>query len=160
MQQGGRSQRHSFQVRRPLAVIPLLYNGSARIKLLALRLHCVPLSALVLSTRRSIRLLRFCLAFIVRSVRPRARLSGNRFEAYSSSSAYLWYWAVFYDGQKEMSRGRNGCSDLESITQHHFHFFFDSISAFFTSCCSLEINPSSRCRWSFASLATGSSLET
>jgi len=35
MQQGGISQRHSFQVRRPLAVIPLLYNGSARIGLLA-----------------------------------------------------------------------------------------------------------------------------
>jgi len=31
------SQRHSFQVRRPLAVIPLLYNGSSRIELLALR---------------------------------------------------------------------------------------------------------------------------
>ena len=36
MQQGGRSQRHSFQVRRQLAVIPLLYNGSTRIRLLAL----------------------------------------------------------------------------------------------------------------------------
>jgi hypothetical protein len=37
MQQGGKSQRHSFQVRRPLAVIPLLCNGSARIGLLARR---------------------------------------------------------------------------------------------------------------------------
>ena len=36
MQQGGESQRHSFQVRRPSAVIPLLYNGSARIGLLSL----------------------------------------------------------------------------------------------------------------------------
>ncbi len=44
MQQGGKSQRHSFQVRRPLAVIPLLYNGSARIGLLMLRLRsaCSP----------------------------------------------------------------------------------------------------------------------
>ena len=35
MQQGGKSQRHSFQVRHPAVVIPLLYNGSARIGLLA-----------------------------------------------------------------------------------------------------------------------------
>jgi len=35
MQQGGKSQRHSFQVRRRFAVIPWLYNGSARIGLLA-----------------------------------------------------------------------------------------------------------------------------
>jgi len=34
MQQGDISQRHSFQVRRLLAVIPLLYNGSSRIGLL------------------------------------------------------------------------------------------------------------------------------
>ena len=34
MQQGGKSQRHSFQVRRLIAVIPLLCNGSARIGLL------------------------------------------------------------------------------------------------------------------------------
>ena len=34
MQQGERSQRHSCQVRRIVAVIPLLYNGSARIGLL------------------------------------------------------------------------------------------------------------------------------
>jgi len=34
MQQGDGSQRHSFQVRRHLAVIPLLYNGSSRIGLL------------------------------------------------------------------------------------------------------------------------------
>ena len=34
MQQGGESQRHSFQVRRVSAVIPLLYNGSCRIGLL------------------------------------------------------------------------------------------------------------------------------
>jgi hypothetical protein len=40
MQQGGKSQRHSFQVRRPLAVIPLLYNGSCRIGLLSFK--CSP----------------------------------------------------------------------------------------------------------------------
>jgi hypothetical protein len=34
MQQGDKSQRHSFQVRRRSAVIPLLYNGSSRIGLL------------------------------------------------------------------------------------------------------------------------------
>jgi len=34
MQQGGESQRHSFQVRHIFVVIPLLYNGSARIGLL------------------------------------------------------------------------------------------------------------------------------
>src|SRR5690349_12586473 len=34
------------------------------------------------------------------------RLSENRFETYSSSSAFLFYcWAVFYDGGRRMSRG-------------------------------------------------------
>ncbi len=36
MMQQGKSQRHSFQVRRTFAVIPLLYNGSYRIGLLVL----------------------------------------------------------------------------------------------------------------------------
>ena len=44
MQQGGKSQRHSFQVRRiTYAVIPLLYNGSARIGLLVLGGNTPPL---------------------------------------------------------------------------------------------------------------------
>jgi hypothetical protein len=34
MQQGESSQRHSFQVRHSVVVIPMLYNGSARIGLL------------------------------------------------------------------------------------------------------------------------------
>ena len=35
-----------------------------------------------------------------------AWLSENRFETYSSSSAFLFYcWAVFYDGGRRLSRG-------------------------------------------------------
>src|SRR5262247_138914 len=42
------------------------------------------------STRRSIRFLRFCLTYT-----SSIRLSGNRFETYSSSSAFLLCWSVF-----------------------------------------------------------------
>ena len=55
------------------------------------------------ATRRSIRLLRFCLAF-----RTSARLSGNRFEVYSSSSAFL-----VYVGRDFMSEG-GMCQEGES----------------------------------------------
>jgi len=75
MQQGGKASVTLFRYDL-FRFISLLYNGSARIELLVY--------TFVLSTRRSIRLLRFCLAF-----RTVARLSENRFEAYSSSSAYL-----------------------------------------------------------------------
>lgn len=85
------------------AVIPLLYNGSCRIGLLIPDRGKPCPYVFARSTRRSIRLLRFCLAF-----RTSAWLSGNRFEVYSSSSAYLFYcWAVFYDGGERLSRGRN-----------------------------------------------------
>jgi hypothetical protein len=40
---GRKSQRHSFQVRRRSAVIPLLYNGSAQIGLLGLAREILPL---------------------------------------------------------------------------------------------------------------------
>jgi hypothetical protein len=90
--------------------IPLLCNGSSRIGLIDFgREDLAPTFAR--STRRAIRLLRFCPAF-----RNSARLSENRFEAYSSSSAfYVWYWAVFYDGGRDVSRGD---SILEKQARH------------------------------------------
>ena len=108
--------------RRRRAVIPLLDNGSARIELLIvasiwiwLPLNPTRPPSFVLSTRRSIRLLRFCLActivvsicssYSLRTTRPPARLSGNRFEAYSSSSAYL-----DYVGRDFMTEG-DGCQE-------------------------------------------------
>ena len=85
-----------------------------------------PTHAFALSTRRSIRLLRFCLAF-----RTSARLSGNRFEAYSSSSAYLCYWAVFYDGGGRMSRGLwlmiLSIGEMFKSTIHEYRIFEYSI---------------------------------
>jgi hypothetical protein len=89
MQQGGKSQRHSFQVRRTVAVIPLPYNGSARIGLLGLvgvtlPLHVRPLNSEVHSASALLP----CSHPAVLNDRT-AWLSGNRFEAYSSSSAFL-----------------------------------------------------------------------
>ena len=120
---GRKSQRHSFQVRRQLAVIPLLYNGSARIGLLGSgrgdpALHYT----FARSTRRSIRLLRFCLALTIMvstaCARPPARLSENRFEVYSSSSAFLLFcWAGLYDGGGRMSRGNF------QLSNNHFDGF-------------------------------------
>ena len=105
---GKGSQRHSFQVRSLARRIPSLYNGSSRIGLLNL------VRELPNPTRSPVQLggpFGFC-AFALLSPcghsRPRARLSGNRFEAYSSSSAYLCYWALFYDGGGQMSRGNPG----------------------------------------------------
>ena len=82
-------------------VIPLLYNGSCRIGLLTLVCSPVQLGGPF-----------GCCAFALLSPcghsRPRARLSENRFETYSSSSAFLLCcWTVFYDGGRGMSRGRN-----------------------------------------------------
>jgi hypothetical protein len=84
MQQGGKpaSLFSGTAHCRRRAVIPLLYNGSARIGLLARRGSPVQLGGPF----------GFC-AFALLSdcghCRPRAWLSGNRFEAYSSSSAFL-----------------------------------------------------------------------
>src|SRR5215204_6085364 len=52
---------------------------------------------------------------------PRAWLSGNRFEVYSSSSAFLFYcWAVFYDGGERMSRGRRSFSFTSFLIRKYF----------------------------------------
>ena len=72
-----------------------------------------------LSTRRAIRLLRFCLACT-----NSARLSGNRFEVYSSSSAfYVCCWAVFYDGEGDVSRGK--CIFVNQTWKGHFPSLVD-----------------------------------
>ena len=76
-----------------IVVIPLLYNGSSRIGLFALLLSSSQLGGPF----------DFC-AFALLSELT-AQLSGNRFEVYSSSSAfYVCYWAVFYDGGEDVSR--------------------------------------------------------
>src|SRR5258706_4539549 len=86
-------QLHSFQVRPPMRRIPLLCNGSSRIGLMA--------RAFARSTRRAIRLLRFCLAF-----RTSARVSGTRFLVYSVSSAvYAYCLAVFYNAGASVFKG-------------------------------------------------------
>jgi hypothetical protein len=130
MQQGGESQRHSFQVRRTTAVIPLLYNGSCRIGLLI-----CGLGTFVLDQLSPVQLggpFDFC-AFTLLSdcghSRPRAWLSGNRFEVYSSSSAFLvCCWSVFYDGEWRLSRGKtlsNHFNIFSTFLTRHFHIEHD-----------------------------------
>src|SRR4026209_1607412 len=70
---GKGSQRHSFRYATLLWLYPCSITGAPELG------YWLPFAR---STRRSIRLLRFCLAF-----RTSAWLSGNRFEVYSSSSA-------------------------------------------------------------------------
>src|SRR5829696_4884926 len=86
------------------AVIPLLYNGSCRIRLLVF-------------TRSPVQLggpFGFC-AFTLLSdcghSRPRARLSENRFETYSSSSAFL-----DIVGRYSMTEG-GGCQGASVLLQ-------------------------------------------
>ncbi len=121
-------QLHSFQVRRSTAVIPSLANGSNRIGLLEL-----PFAR---SARRAIRLLRFCPACI-RS----ARLSGDRFEAYSSSSTPFVCWRRFYGARGAASRGPkvydahdvrpSGCRRLPYYLDRMEHMFYnDSVRRF------------------------------
>ena len=94
---GRKSQRHSFQVRRISAVIPLLYNGSCRIGLLG-----CGFDTFVLNHRSPVQLggpFGFC-AFVVLAPSS-AQLSGNRFETYSSSSAFFvfdWRDCMTEDG--------------------------------------------------------------
>ena len=75
------------------------------------------LRAIARSTRRSIRLLRFCLAF-----RTSAWLSGNRFEVYSSSSAFLDIVGQYSMTEEEGCQGFTS-SHVSRITsqypQHH-----------------------------------------
>jgi hypothetical protein len=85
-----------------LRLIPLLYNGSSRIRLLILGGRTPPL-------RLPFQLggpFDFCafaslselplgsLVIALKCTRPRQRF-------------YVWYWAVFYDGEADVSRGRN-----------------------------------------------------
>ena len=99
MQQGGKSQRHSFQVRRRRrrAVIPLLYNGSARIGLLARRGSPVQLGgpfgfcAFALLAP----LLLGSLKIALKRTRPRQRFF-----------ALAICWAGLYDGGGRLSRGK------------------------------------------------------
>src|SRR6266498_6087752 len=97
-----------------IAVIPLLYNGSARIGLLAFMCSPVQLGGPF----------GFC-AFALLSdcghSRPRARLSGNRFEAYSSSSAFL-----IYVGRDSMTEGGE-CQEEESTSIHEYYLQFEYI---------------------------------
>ena len=71
------------------AVIPLLYNGSARIGLLAFGRETLPLHVRPFNSEvHSASALLPCFHHPGLKTMP-ARLSGNRFEAYSSSSAFL-----------------------------------------------------------------------
>jgi hypothetical protein len=94
MQQGGKSQRHSFQVRRISAVIPLLYNGSTRIGLLV---SFRPFNSEVHSTSALLPCLHHdqlgSLEIALKRTRPCQRF-------------WLCCWAGLYDGGREMSRGR------------------------------------------------------
>lgn len=91
---GKGSQRHFVQVRRKFAVIPLLYNGSARIGLVA---FCVrPLNSGVHSTSallpRLHRLPLGSLEIALKCTRPRQR---------------FWFmWARFYVREGKESRGK------------------------------------------------------
>ena len=98
MQQGG-SQRHSFQVRHiTYAVIPLLYNGSSRIGLLALACSPVQLGgpfgfcAFALLSE----FLLGSLEIALKRTRPRQRF-------YHDNG--ICCWAGLYDGGRDVSRG-------------------------------------------------------
>jgi len=98
------SQRHSFQIRHLSWLYPCSITGAPELGYLVWSGRPRPYT-FTRSTRRSIRLLRFCLAYTTS-----ARLSGNRFETYSSSSAFFALaicWSVFYDGGRRLSRGNS-----------------------------------------------------
>ena len=100
MQQGDTSQRHSFQIRHtPSAawLYPCSITGAPELGYSFLFAR---------STRRSIRLLRFCLVLTIST-----RLSENRFETYSSSSAYL-----YFVGRYSMTEG-GGCQEENCIVR-------------------------------------------
>jgi hypothetical protein len=105
------------------AVIPLLYNGSARIGLLV-----SGLDTFVLDQLSPVQLggpFGFC-AFALLSdcghPRPRARLSGNRFEAYSSSSAFLDYVGRYSMTEAgECQEGNLGVCLLASPVEKTYH---------------------------------------
>jgi len=112
MQQGGKASvtlsGTSHYLRR--VVIPLLYNGSARIGLLGFGIDC-----LRLHHRSPVQLggpFGFC-AFALLSPLT-ARLSGNRFETYSSSSAFL-----LFGWQDCMTEGGRCQEEEYEITQIH-----------------------------------------
>ena len=93
----------------------MLYNGSARIGLVVLRLR---------SARSSAQLggpFDFC-AFA--SLAPSsARLSGNRFEVYSSSSAYL-------DIGRDFITVEGGCQELNFFLNEHNDFYLQGANLF------------------------------
>jgi len=91
------SQRHFSGTSLYQWLYPCPITGASRIGILVLRLHSARSSfhSEVHSTS----------ALLPCFHHDSARLSENRFEAYSSSSAfYVWYWAVFYDGGRDVSR--------------------------------------------------------
>src|SRR5262245_17398862 len=98
MQQGGKASVTLFRYVANWRLYPCSITGATELG------YLLPFAC---STRRSIRLLRFCLIYT-----SSIRLSGNRFETYSSSSAFLLCWAGLYDGGERLSRGEIRISNI------------------------------------------------